>query len=81
MNDYLKKKTIENLVHFYYSKLRLIQAKEDSSKFLTVSERRTLIRNGILTNDNLFPRSNILSHRAQKILEEIAREHASSQNS
>lgn len=71
MSDYLEKRTFENLVHFYSSKLRRIQAKEVSSKFLTVSERRTLTRNGILTNYDVYPRSNILTHRAQKILEDI----------
>ena len=74
MNDYLEKRINENLVHFYSSKLRRIQAKEVSSKFLTVSERRTLTRNGILTNKDMYPRLNIITHRAQKILEEITRE-------
>ena len=73
MNGYLEKRTIENLVYFYSSKLSRIQDNEVSSKVLTVSERRTLIRNGILTNDDMYPRLNILTHRAQKILEEITR--------
>lgn len=71
MSDYLKRKTIKNLVYFYASELKRLQEKKVYSKFFTTSERRTFTRNGILTHEGTYPRVNVLTDRAQKILDKL----------